>query len=380
MAMQGQSFTLMVNGSFTHFVQGTTTVSFAGGNATVGTVSVSGPTLLSVPVTISDGAPVGPATVTATTGTEVASATFNIAAGIPGITVISPNVGTPNSTATVTVTSQFTNFVQGTTQASFGPNIQVSGGPSGGFGTVTVTSPTSFTATLVIATGATLGAQTVQVKTGTQTLSVTSGFNVQNASTTPPAVLQTTPLSGATGVPVNALIQVEFTEPINRATAIASNVQLNDSQVSNIPVSVSLDASDRILTVTPSQVLAVGRIQYLYIQSGIQDVYGNSFVYGAQTPLSFTTAYSTVTTGPSVIGTNPPNGATSVPTNTTIVVGFSAPISPLTQPDGPYGYARWNCSSRDVQLLLERPADLVYPDKPVHRGSHLRDQLQFATH
>jgi len=27
----------------------------------------------------------------------------------------------------VTVTSQFTNFVQGTTQASFGPNIQVSG-------------------------------------------------------------------------------------------------------------------------------------------------------------------------------------------------------------------------------------------------------------
>ena len=48
----------------------------------------------------------------------------------------------------MTVTSQFTNFVQGTTQASFGPNIKVSGGPSGGFGTVTVTSPTSFTATL----------------------------------------------------------------------------------------------------------------------------------------------------------------------------------------------------------------------------------------
>jgi hypothetical protein len=333
-AMQGQSFTLMVNGSFTHFVQGTTTISLAGGYATVGTVSVSGPTLLSVPVTISDGAPVGPTTVSATTGTEVASATFNIAAGIPGITIISPNVGTPNSTATVTVTSQFTNFVQGTTQASFGPNIKVSGGPSGGFGTVTVTSPTSFTATLVIATGATLGAQTVQVKTGTQTLSVTSGFNVQNASTTPPAVLQTTPVIGATGVPVNALIQVEFTEPINRATAIASNVQLSDSQVSNIPVSVSLDASGRILTVTPSQVLAVGRIQYLYIQSGIQDVYGNSFVYGAQTPLSFTTAYSTVTTGPSVIGTNPPNGASGVPTNTTIVVGFSAPISPLTQPTG----------------------------------------------
>ena len=333
-AMQGQSFTLMVNGTFTHFVQGTTTVSFAGGYATVGTVSVSGPTLLSVPVTVYTYAPVGPIGVTVTTGAEVASATFNITAGIPGITIISPNVGTPNSTPTVTVTSQFTNFVQGVTQASFGPNIQVSGGTAGGFGTVTVTSATSFTTQLTIPSGATLGAQTVQVTTGTQTLSVPNGFTVQNTSTTPPAVLLTTPVNNATGVPVNTLIQVEFTEPINRATAIPANVQLNDSQVSNIPVSVSLDASGRILTITPSRVLAVGRTQYLYLLSGIQDVYGNSFVYTGSPQPGFTTAYSTATTGPSVVGTNPANGATAVPTNTTLIVGFSAPISPLTQPTG----------------------------------------------
>jgi hypothetical protein len=331
-AMQGQSFTLMVTGSFTHFVAGTTTITFAEGYATVGTVSVSGPTLLSVPVTLSTAAPVGATTVSATTGTEVASATFNIAAGIPAITIISPNVGPPNSTTTVTVTSQFTDFVEGTTQASFGPNIQVSGGPSGGFGTVTVTSPTSFTATLAIASGATLGTQTVQVKTGTQTLSVANGFTVQNTSTTPPAVLLTTPVYGATGVPVNTLIEVEFTEPLNRATAIASNVQLSDSDGLIVPVAVSLDASGRILTITPSQVLAVARTQALIIQSGIQDVYGNSFATAEV--LYFTTAYSTVTTGPSVIGTNPANGATGVPINTTIVVDFSAPISPLTQPTG----------------------------------------------
>ena len=331
-AMQGQSFTLMVTGSFTHFVAGTTTITFTNGYATVGTVSVSGPTLLSVPVTLSTAAPVGATTVSATTGTEVASATFNIAAGIPAITIISPNVGPPNSTTTVTVTSQFTSFVEGTTQASFGPNIQVSGGPSGGFGTVTVTSPTSFTATLAIASGATLGTRAVQVQTGAQTLSVANGFTVQNTSTTPPAVLLTTPVYGATGVPVNTLIEVEFTEPLNRATAIASNVQLSDSDGLIVPVAVSLDASGRILTITPSQVLAVARTQALIIQSGIQDVYGNSFATAEV--LYFTTAYSTVTTGPSVIGTNPANGATGVPMNTTIVVGFSAPISPLTQPTG----------------------------------------------
>ena len=93
----------------------------------------------------------------------------------------------------------------------------------------------------------------------------------------------------------------------------------------------------------------------------------------------FTTAYSTVTTGPSVIGTNPANGATGVPTNTTIVVGFSAPISPLPT-HGPHGYAGRGGSSWDVQLLDGRPADFVCAHKLVHRRGYLRDQLQFATH
>ena len=178
-----------------------------------------------------------------------------------------------------------------------------------------------------------MSARTVQVKTGAQTLSVPSGFTVQNASTTPPAVLVTTPVYAATGVPINTLIEVEFTEPLNRATAIASNLQLTDSDNSNIPVSVSLDASGRIITVTPSQVLAVGRTRSLYLSTGIQDVYGNSFPANSF-QLYFTTAYSSATTGPSVIGTNPPNSSTGVPTNTTIVVGFSVPINPLTQPNG----------------------------------------------
>jgi len=60
-----------------------------------------------------------------------------------------------------------------------------------------------------------------------------------------------------------------------------------------------------ILTITPNQVLAVGRAHYLVFLSGLHDVYGNSFRLQRLTSTWFTTAYSTATTGPSVIGTNP---------------------------------------------------------------------------
>jgi len=181
-------------------------------------------------------------------------------------------------------------------------------------------------------------------------------------------------------VPINTKIQAEFTEPLDRSTAIPANVQLSDSQGLITSVSVSLDASGRILTITPNQVLAVGRAHYLVFLSGLHDVYGNSFVYNGSPQPGFTTAYSTATTGPSVIGTNPPNGATAVPTNTTLVVGFSAPISPLTQPAGltvtqggtPVpGTFTFSTNAQQISFA---------PTKPADAGRDIRYQLQFPTH
>ena len=51
---QGASLTVQLNGAFTHFTQGTTTVTFGNG-ITPGTVTVNGPGLASVPITITNG-------------------------------------------------------------------------------------------------------------------------------------------------------------------------------------------------------------------------------------------------------------------------------------------------------------------------------------
>src|SRR5581483_10100742 len=100
---------------------------------------------------------------------------------------LSPASAPPGTTASVAIATEYTNFVQGSTQANFGPGVSVGGGPDGGFGPVTVTSPTSATAALTISTSAAGGPRTTSVRTGVQSASTTTGFAVV-PSNMPPSV------------------------------------------------------------------------------------------------------------------------------------------------------------------------------------------------
>src|SRR5580658_2558949 len=156
--------------------------------------------------TISTGALPAGLTLTASTGaiggtpTSAATANFTIVATdtnqatnskpfaltvnpAPQILSLSPNNGNQGVSLQVTITGQNTNFVQGITQASFGPAIAVGGGTAGQPGPVTVSSPTSATASLVISSTAATGSQTVTVTTGPEQESLTNGFTIQGAVT-----------------------------------------------------------------------------------------------------------------------------------------------------------------------------------------------------
>ena len=82
---QGTNATLVLNGSFTNFTQGPTTASLGSGIA-VGTVTVNGPELASVPISIGDDAVIGPRDVTVVTGAEVVTLTngFTVLQGAAG--------------------------------------------------------------------------------------------------------------------------------------------------------------------------------------------------------------------------------------------------------------------------------------------------------
>jgi hypothetical protein len=333
---QGAMLTVQLNGAFTSFTPGVTTASFGTG-ITAGLVTVVNATTATVPITIAAGTTAGPRSVTVTTGTEVVTLNsgFNVQPGTPSITIVSPNYGLPNSTVTVNLTGQFTNWVNGTTLASFGPNVAVGGGAAGAPGPITVTSPTTATASLNISAGATLQPQNIVVTTGGEILQVINGFTVQNSSTTPPTVISFNPSS--TNVPLNAVVTVQWSQPMDRTRFTSTNFYLYDIRTGlNVPATNAVDASGRITSITPTQLLAVNRTYYFYVNpvagTGIQDALGNrpQFSFIGQ----FTTGFDSANSGPSFLSSSIAPAATNVALNSPIALRFSSQINPTSRPAG----------------------------------------------
>ncbi|HEY3826888.1 MAG TPA: Ig-like domain-containing protein, partial [Bryobacteraceae bacterium] len=332
--------TVTVNGLFTNFVQGTSVVTFNGGNVTAGVASVNGPTQLTVSVTVAPGAAATARTITVTTGAEVDSLSnaFTVLPGAPTITTISPNVGVPNTpTLQVTITGLFTNWVNGTTTATFGPDISVGGAALGAYGPVNVTSPTTAIATISIDNTVVPPTAREVIVNGPPSIVVNNGFTIQSNTPTAPTVISLSPTSGATGVPLNTSYTVVFSSPINPATVLATNsylvpTQFGCSSANAIPAVQSVDASGRILTLTPSAVLAVGQAYYFCINANaapfIKDPSGNTI---SGTDYSFTTGFTTSNTGPTFLSGNIINNDTNVGTNVLPTMGFDKAIDPATQ-------------------------------------------------
>ena len=115
-----------------------------------------------------------------TTGTTFASGNRAAVTVNPParIVSVSPDVAPAGSPVDVVLTTAFTDFVQGATQANFGPGVSVAGGAAGAFATITVTSATSATARIVVDASAVAGPRTITVRTGVQQASLGSGLTV----------------------------------------------------------------------------------------------------------------------------------------------------------------------------------------------------------
>ncbi len=192
-AQQGQSnLNITVTGEDTHFAQNVTTASF-GGDITINTVTVTSATSATVNVTLQDFATAGLRTVTMTTGGENASLVsgFNVVAGTPRLTSVTPASGQQGQTLNVTATGQFTNFVNGTTTASFGPGVTVNA--------VSVTSATAATVNVTIGVLADIGSRTVTLTTGAQNASSLDAGSFFNVTRGPAALASGEPVQRTSG-------------------------------------------------------------------------------------------------------------------------------------------------------------------------------------
>ncbi len=136
----------------------------------------------------------------------------------------------------------------------------------------------------------------------------------------PPAVSSTTPGNGATGIPDNTTVTINFSENVTTSGSWYTFT----CGVTNIDASVTGTGSQRILT--PSSALPFNAsCQVTVLASQVTDLDGTADPMASDYVLSFTTAADNP---PSVSTTMPVNGATGVTLTANIVVVFSEAVTP----------------------------------------------------
>ena len=319
----GATANVVITGEFTAFQQGFSSVSLGDGIQT-NFVTVNSITQVTANITIPTNASVGNTYVTVTTnGTPLTlNNAFAVTAGTPVITQINPNIGNPGqSNLNVNISGQYSNWLNGTTVANFGSGITVN--------STTVNSHTSLTANISIASGTPVGPVTVTTTTGGEVESVPGGFTVQAVTIPAPSLISVSPgPNSGNNAPINSVITVVFSQPMNRTTITTSSVTLtlvsNPGGYVSTPGTVTLDASGRVMTFTPNALLAVNSQYYLQLTNAIKDATGNTFSSYNQ---YFYTEYTANTTPPVVVAANPPASATNVGTNVIPQLEFSSDMN-----------------------------------------------------
>jgi uncharacterized delta-60 repeat protein len=103
----------------------------------------------------------------------------------------------------------------------------------------------------------------------------TWGFRtIANPDHTPPAVVATEPLDGASGVPLDALVHAWFSEALDPATLDTASFLLVDS--GGAPIAGSVEASGFVATFTPAVPLAPNELHTATITSAARDLAGNA--------------------------------------------------------------------------------------------------------
>jgi methionine-rich copper-binding protein CopC/phosphohistidine phosphatase SixA len=144
------------------------------------------------------------------------------------------------------------------------------------------------------------------------------------ANTTGPSVVGVSPANGLTGVPINAQVVVQFSEPVDDLTLNQITLSGGGGPVSVIS---RLSNANQTLTLLPVVPLSPSTT-YTVNVSGVRDLSGNVLTVPVTT--SFTTGAGADLTPPTVTTVSPVNGATGVPTNGVIQVQFSKRVDPLT--------------------------------------------------
>ena len=144
--------------------------------------------------------------------------------------------------------------------------------------------------------------------------------------TTRPTVSATTPINGATNIPLSTGLTATFTEPVNPSTVTGATFTLRDNANTTLASTVTVNGPTVTLAVGPGTPLQYGTTYTATLTTGITDLSGNAL----QTNFSwsFTTSLAPDTTPPVVSTTSPANAAIGIATSSLITATLNEPVNP----------------------------------------------------
>jgi hypothetical protein len=140
-----------------------------------------------------------------------------------------------------------------------------------------------------------------------------------------PTVKATSPADGTTGVATRRSITATFSKIMNPATFTESTFILRKG---GVPIAGTVVSSGRVSTFMPAGPLEFSTSYEATITTGVKDLSGNPMAMNYV--WSFTTGPELDTTPPSIVSTDPMDGATQVPVGASVSVTFSEPMQPLS--------------------------------------------------
>ena len=151
---------------------------------------------------------------------------------------------------------------------------------------------------------------------------------------TPPTVISTAPINGATAVPTNHALTAAFSEAMTSASINSGTFLLTVKGGASVSGVVTYVAAGSIATFTPDASLQPDTVYTATITTGANDLNGTAL---AQNYVwSFTTAALPVVTPPTVTSTIPAGLALDVPYNQIVSATFSTAMNPATINSGSF--------------------------------------------
>ena len=144
------------------------------------------------------------------------------------------------------------------------------------------------------------------------------------------SVQATNPLQGSTNVPLNAVIQIEYDQPLQASTINSTNVALYEYSTGTfLTPTLSLVGNGQVINIAPTSNLVAASKYAVYIDHG-GNVTNTKGVAVQPYELDFTAGSAVDNAAPTIVSLAPTNNSANIGTNALVSVNFSKTINPVS--------------------------------------------------